>query len=109
MDTSGFAQVGKFGTLSLLKNVSAKRLNLPAQGSGPTGSDVVVTSFGIDTEELTFGRDPSCSVRLYYPDVAVVHCKIMFEERKVGSQVSNCKRSLTSVFYLSVGLSRRYW
>ncbi|KAJ2916203.1 hypothetical protein MD484_g4200, partial [Candolleomyces efflorescens] len=82
MDTSGFAQVGKFGTLSLLKNVSAKRLNLPAQASGTTGSDVVVTSFGIDTEELTFGRDPSCSVRLYYPDVAVVHCKIMFEERK---------------------------
>ena len=68
MDTSGFSQVGRYGTISLMKR------NEP---------NTVVTGFGIDTEELTFGRDPSCSVRLYYPDVGLVHCKIVFEERKV--------------------------
>ncbi|KAH6903308.1 hypothetical protein BKA70DRAFT_1566915 [Coprinopsis sp. MPI-PUGE-AT-0042] len=66
MDTTGFSQVGKFGTLSLMKK----------------NEEAVITSFGIDTEELTFGRDPACSVRLYYPDVSLVHCKIVFEERK---------------------------
>lgn len=67
MDTTGFSQVGKYGTLSLMKR----------------NEEAVITSFGIDTEELTFGRDPTCSVRLYYPDVSLVHCKIVFEERKV--------------------------
>ncbi|TFK28280.1 hypothetical protein FA15DRAFT_701172 [Coprinopsis marcescibilis] len=66
MDTTGFSQVGKYGTLSLLKRQD----------------QAVVTSFGIDSEELTFGRDPSCSVRLYYSDIALVQCKIVFEERK---------------------------
>lgn len=47
--------------------------------------DTVVTAFGIDTEELTFGRDSTCGVRLYYPDIDPVHCKIVFEERKVLS------------------------
>jgi pSer/pThr/pTyr-binding forkhead associated (FHA) protein len=45
--------------------------------------NTAITAFGIDTEELTFGRDPTCSVRLYYPDVSLVHCKVVFEERKV--------------------------
>jgi FHA domain len=68
MDTSGFSQVGRYGTISLMK---------------PNESNAAITAFGIDTEELTFGRDPTCSVRLYYPDVSLVHCKIVFEERKV--------------------------
>jgi hypothetical protein len=46
-------------------------------------SSAIITAFGIDAEELTFGRDPMCSVRLYYPDVSLVHCKIVFQERKV--------------------------
>lgn len=76
MDTSGLEQIGKFGTLSLLKTMSPKQLSLAG------GADTVITSFGIDTEELTFGRDPKCSVRLYYPDVALLHCKMMFQDRK---------------------------
>ncbi len=68
MDTTGFSQVGRYGTLSLMKR----------QDPG-----TVVTAFGIDTEELTFGRDPNCSVRLYYPEINLSHCKITFEERKV--------------------------
>jgi hypothetical protein len=68
MDTSGFSQVGRYGTISLMK------CNEP---------NAAITAFGINTDELTFGRDPTCSVRLYYPDVSLVHCKIIFEERKV--------------------------
>ncbi|TFK32171.1 hypothetical protein BDQ12DRAFT_716574 [Crucibulum laeve] len=67
MDTNGFSQVGRYGTISLMKQQEP---------------DSVVTSFGIDSEELTFGRDPTCSVRLYYSDVSLVHCKIIFEQRK---------------------------
>ena len=78
MDTTGFIQVGKYGTLSLLKSLTLKQLQ-----QGIQREDTVITSFGIDTEELSFGRDPQCSVRLYYPDVAVVHAKIIFEDRKV--------------------------
>lgn len=69
MDTTGFSQVGRYGTLSLMKRYE------------PT---TVVTAFGIDTEQLTFGRDLGCSVRLYYPDVGPLHCKIIFEDRKVS-------------------------
>lgn len=68
MESSAFSQIGRYGTISLMKR---------------NESDAVVTSFGIDTEQLTFGRDPSCSVRLYYPDISLIHCKIIFEERKV--------------------------
>jgi len=68
MDTSGFSQVGRYGTISLMKRGEA---------------NTAITAFGINTEDLTFGRDPTCSVRLYYPDVSLVHCKIVFEERKV--------------------------
>ncbi|KXN89208.1 hypothetical protein AN958_05911 [Leucoagaricus sp. SymC.cos] len=67
MDTSGFSQIGRYGTISLMKRQEI---------------DTAVTAFGIDTEELTFGRDPSCSVRLYYKEINLVHCKIIFEERK---------------------------
>jgi hypothetical protein len=69
MDTTGFCQVGRYGTISLMKSQDP---------------NAIVTAFGIDSEELTFGRDPNCSVRLYYPDVGLVHCKIIFQERKVS-------------------------
>ena len=74
MGTSGFSQVGRYGTISLMKRHEP---------------NTVVTAFGVDSEELTFGRDPECSVRLYYPDVSLVHCKIVFEDRKVRFFVSN--------------------
>ncbi|KAF5350504.1 hypothetical protein D9756_008541 [Leucocoprinus leucothites] len=84
MDTSGFSQIGRYGTLSLMKRQEV---------------DTVVTAFGIDTEELTFGRDPNCGVRLYYPDINLVHCKITFTDRKAflvvlgsaGLLVDGCK------------------
>ncbi|KAF8153324.1 hypothetical protein B0H34DRAFT_100888 [Crassisporium funariophilum] len=84
MDTSGFSQVGRYGTISLLKR---------------NETNTVIASFGIDTEELTFGRETTCGVRLYYPDVALIHCKIVFEERKAfmvvlgdsGVLVDGCK------------------
>ena len=62
-------------------------------------------SFGIDTEELTFGlRNPTYSVRLYYPDVGVVKCKIVFEERKVCTRIVSFRARAFSVesflFYL---------
>ena len=63
-----FDQVGRYGTVSLLKR------NDPQS---------VVTSFGVDREELTFGRESSCGVRLYYPDVAVVHCKLVINDQNV--------------------------
>ncbi|KAK7018791.1 hypothetical protein VNI00_018221 [Paramarasmius palmivorus] len=63
MDPSQDAsQIGRYGTLSLLSSTDSK----------------LVTSFGIDTPELTFGRSSSCSVRLYYPDIEDVHARIVF-------------------------------
>ncbi|KAF7976909.1 hypothetical protein HWV62_5300 [Athelia sp. TMB] len=64
MDSS---DIGQYGTLRLVKRQDAQS---------------VVASFPIDDESLTFGRDPTCSVRLYYPTVSAVHAKIFFEERK---------------------------
>jgi len=69
MDVDGFSQIGRYGTISLMKSRE---------------TDTVVTAFGVDTEEVTFGRDPGCSVRLYYPDVDLVHCKITFKDRKAS-------------------------
>ena len=82
VDTS---QIGRYGTISLLK-----------QHDPPS----VITAFGIDTEQLTFGRDRECGVRLYYPDVDPVHCKIVFEERKV--------RSLAALDHTKVMLQRLF-
>jgi hypothetical protein len=91
MDTSGFSQVGRYGTISLMK------CNEP---------NAAITAFGINTDELTFGRDPTCSVRLYYPDVSLVHCKIIFEERKVcnyGAWYGSTGIGLFGFFF------RRFW
>ncbi|KAI0752857.1 hypothetical protein C8Q80DRAFT_1096959 [Daedaleopsis nitida] len=61
------SDVGRLGALSLLRASPA---------------DSVVTSYPIDDEEITIGRDPSCSLRLYYPAVSALHAKITFVERK---------------------------
>ncbi|KAL1948394.1 hypothetical protein VTO73DRAFT_12469 [Trametes versicolor] len=59
--------IGRYGTLSLLRR-------LPVES--------IVTSYPIDDEELTIGRDQSCSLRLYYPAVSALHAKITFVDRK---------------------------
>lgn len=72
MELADASEVGKFGTIRLLKQRE------------PTG---VVAAYPIDDDEVSFGRDPNCSVRLYYPEVSPLHCKIIFEERKAILQV----------------------
>lgn len=67
MDSS---DIGQYGTLRLVKRQDAQS---------------VIASYPIDEESITFGRDPTCSVRLYYPSVSAVHAKIFFEERKVSN------------------------
>jgi len=52
--------------------------------------ETVVASYPIDDDKLTFGCDPSCSVRLYYPTVSPLHAKIIFQERKVGLPFHSC-------------------
>ncbi|KAJ4000848.1 hypothetical protein F5050DRAFT_1803746 [Lentinula boryana] len=81
MDNS---QIGRYGTISLMKQ---------------NESNTIITAFGVDSDNLTFGRDQNCGVRLYYPDVSPIHCKITFKERKaflvvLGTQgllVDGCK------------------
>lgn len=68
MDSS---EVGKFGTLCLMKRLEP---------------DKVVAAYPIDEDEISFGRDPSCSIRLYYDAVSAIHCKIVFHDRKVRFQ-----------------------
>jgi hypothetical protein len=60
--------VGYYGTLMFL------RAKDPEQ---------VVTAYPIDTQTVTIGREPSCDIRLYYPDVSALHAKIVFQDRKV--------------------------
>ncbi|KZT26007.1 hypothetical protein NEOLEDRAFT_1169008 [Neolentinus lepideus HHB14362 ss-1] len=64
MDAS---DVGRYGTLKFMKR------NDPS---------TVAAVFPIDDEEVTFGRNPQCDVRLYYDSVSAVHCKIVFQDRK---------------------------
>ena len=60
--------VGQFGTLRLMKRLEP---------------DQVVAMYPIDEEETTFGRDSTCSIRLYYEAVSNLHCKLIFRDRKV--------------------------
>ncbi|KAG0697660.1 hypothetical protein DFH29DRAFT_1021395 [Suillus ampliporus] len=60
------SEIGLFGTLRLMKRTTNEQ----------------VAAFPIDEETVTFGRDPTCSVRLYYPDISALHAKIVFQERK---------------------------
>jgi hypothetical protein len=69
MDPAG---MGTYGSLKVLKKKT----------------DEFVACFPIDDEELTFGRNPECGVRLYYPTVSMFHCKIIFKEGQVGSSFS---------------------
>ena len=62
------SEVGKYGTIRLLKNKDP---------------DVVIASFPIDEEVVTFGRATDCSIRLYYAWVSSLHCRIIFEDKKV--------------------------
>lgn len=68
LPTMDSTEIGRFGTLRLVKRLDPQ---------------TIVASFPIDDESVTFGRDPNCSVRLYYPTVSAVHAKIFFQERKV--------------------------
>lgn len=60
--------VGRYGTLSLMKK---------------DGSHIPIAHYPIDDEEITIGRDPSCSVRLYYDAISKLHCNVTFEDAKV--------------------------
>lgn len=62
------SEIGRYGTIRLMKRLQP---------------DAAVAAFPIDEDQITFGRDPNCSVRLYYEDVSLLHCKIIFQERKV--------------------------
>ncbi|KAI5116249.1 hypothetical protein M0805_007963 [Coniferiporia weirii] len=66
------SEVGKYGSIRLLKRREPS---------------TVIASYPIDEEEVTFGRDPSCNVRLYYQWVSSLHCKLIFDERKAFLQV----------------------
>lgn len=74
--------VGRFGTLSLLSPASA-----------------TITSFGIDTNPLTFGSDPASTVRLFYPSIAATHALVEFVDSKAflviqgrsGVEIDGCR------------------
>ena len=82
MDPSDF---GRYGSLSLLKRLDP---------------DAIVASYPIDDLEITIGRDPSCSIRLYYASVSALHCKIIFNESKVS------RVSLPSIPLYDAGILR---
>lgn len=77
MDTTGFSQIGRYGTLSLVKRATGKS----AYGGTNTGNpNQIITSFGVDNASLTFGRNLTCDVRLYYPEVEGVHARVVWED-----------------------------
>ncbi|KAK0191306.1 hypothetical protein F5146DRAFT_595514 [Armillaria mellea] len=75
--------IGRFGTVSLL--------------DASTGN--AITTFGIDTSPVTFGSDPNCTVRLFYPSISASHAHITFHDLKAflvvsgptGIEVDGCK------------------
>ncbi|KAK7048068.1 FHA domain-containing protein [Favolaschia claudopus] len=68
---------GRFGTIELLRAIP-----------NSNAADLVIASFGVDTTSVSFGRDPTCGVRLYYPTVAPLHARIVFnEDRKAFVEV----------------------
>ena len=58
---------GRYGTLRLISTKSGK----------------AVSSFPVDVDVLTFGRDISCDVRMYFVAVSSLHAKLVFEDSKV--------------------------
>ncbi|KAJ7727427.1 hypothetical protein DFH07DRAFT_757703, partial [Mycena maculata] len=69
---------GRFGTLSLLRATTSE----------------VVTSFGVDTPQLDFGRDTRCGVRLYYREVDPFHARIVFVSPPAPSPTAKSKAFL---------------
>ncbi|KAH8101695.1 hypothetical protein BXZ70DRAFT_931561 [Cristinia sonorae] len=69
MDSS---EIGRYGTLHLMKRLDP---------------NAFAASYPIDEEEITIGRDTNCSIRLYYDTVSMLHCKIIFRERKAFVEV----------------------
>ncbi|KAF8323852.1 hypothetical protein DL93DRAFT_2222740 [Clavulina sp. PMI_390] len=57
---------GRFGTLRLISTKTGK----------------AVSSFPVDVDVLTFGRDVSCDVRMYFVQVSSLHAKLVFEGTK---------------------------
>jgi hypothetical protein len=62
------SEFGRYGTLRLMKRLEP---------------EIAVASYPIDDEEMTFGCDPDCSLRLYYPTISAIHGKITFHDKKV--------------------------
>jgi len=69
--TMDLSYVGRYGTLSLMKK---------------DDSSIPIAHYPIDEEEVTIGRDPNCSVRLYYDTISRLHCKVTFEDAKVRAR-----------------------
>jgi FHA domain len=74
--------MGKYGSLKVLK----RNINEFA------------ACFPIDDEVLTFGRNPECGVRLYYPTVSMFHCKIVFSEGHVSLSYTECSTIVVDEF-----------
>jgi hypothetical protein len=68
MATMNSTNVGIYGILRLVKCLEPHS---------------IVASFPIDDDTVSFGRDPNCSVRLYYPTVSALHAEIVFQDKKV--------------------------
>lgn len=66
------SEVGKYGTIRVLKRKDPS---------------ACIAAYPLDEDECTFGRNTDCSIRLYYPEVSSLHCKIIFEERKVRNLI----------------------
>ncbi|KAJ7801293.1 hypothetical protein B0H14DRAFT_2896265 [Mycena olivaceomarginata] len=67
---------GRFGTIELLR----QRPDGAFAAECSPSDDILIASFGVDTPTVSFGRDPNCSVRLYYKAVAPLHARILFNE-----------------------------
>ncbi|KAJ6522328.1 hypothetical protein DFH09DRAFT_1191665 [Mycena vulgaris] len=81
MSSSLLDSPDRYGTIEL------RRLNTPG---------AVVASFCVDTPAVSFGRDTSCSVRLYYPAVASTGARctrVRTRTRPRRSRWGTCARS----------------
>jgi hypothetical protein len=70
MDMDADATFGRYGTVRVL---SKKAPHSP------------FLSYPVDQERISFGRDTSCDVRMYFVQVDEVSCNLIFEEYKVGA------------------------
>ena len=76
---------GHYGTLRLLSK-----------------SGKAVQTFPVDSDVLTFGRDQSCDVRMYFTFVSPLHAKLVFEDGKVSHVLPGSKCRLKA-YCRSVG------